>query len=820
VTGYDGGTFLVSINGSTPYQISYGQNSTPQSLAANLAGDISCSYGPVQAVASGATVYLTSCSTNPADSYTLSASLDGNSSSFPSPSFNVISSGAKMVQAAESPASPNEPLSVISFFGSGQSGNSGAFTIVFDNASTGALATIATVTWSATSTPQTLAANLVSALKSCSSGGIIAAVQNGASVNLTSCAQGTSYVETVNIDYGGPGTPSFSAEADAYLVTESGTYDSGTATLSINGSQVASTTYGTTSTPFSIVAGLVSSSTNNTLVVLAPASTNPSYLTITAKQASEDSYAYSMSFTHSGSFSQPSFTASAPTGQLEGGQNAPLYNWAISSYAPNGDVLAMTDSVMGSWTYVYDDMNRLTSGAATSGPESGINLAWTYDRYGNRWSQSASGGGSAVQTSFSFTGNNNRIDQYINNYDQDGNLLKDANSSYTYDAENRIATVNGAENYIYDADGARVAKLSAGSISAVYILGAGGQQISEVDPGTGWAHSNVYSGAGRLLATYTPGTSTYSYNLTDWLGTKRMQTNAAGNQGEVCTSLPFGDSLNCTGGADATEQHFTGKERDAESGLDYFGARYLESSFGRFVTPDWAAAPISIPYARFGNPQSLNLYAYLENNPNAGVDVDGHYGNFDVGNTPPSYVVGVGSGYALNTDFLVAPPTPAQQVELDNEYDEQLKENLAQQQSAAPAPAKQQGHFEYDQKTGQMTHVLPDGKRVVVGTGYSGQGTGLNNPSEQYTPNSGPIPQGTYTIESQRDNVTGAGHKLPGSMRLDPTSDTDTHGRAGFLIHGDNQRGDHSASNGCIILPRPARNDIGGSSDHTLVVVP
>jgi hypothetical protein len=54
-----------------------------------------------------------------------------------------------------------------------------------------------------------------------------------------------------------------------------------------------------------------------------------------------------------------------------------------------------------------------------------------------------------------------------------------------------------------------------------------------------------------------------------------------------------------------------------------------------------------------------------------------------------------------------------------------------------------------------MTHVLPDGKRVVVGTGYSGQGNGLNNPSEQYTPNSGPIPQGTYTIEPQRDNVTG-----------------------------------------------------------------
>lgn len=46
---------------------------------------------------------------------------------------------------------------------------------------------------------------------------------------------------------------------------------------------------------------------------------------------------------------------------------------------------------------------------------------------------------------------------------------------------------------------------------------------------------------------------------------------------------------------------FTGKERDSESGLDMFGARYYGSSLGRFMTPDWAAKPISVPYAEFGN---------------------------------------------------------------------------------------------------------------------------------------------------------------------------------------------------------------------------
>ncbi|GAC1515349.1 MAG: hypothetical protein NVS1B11_32210 [Terriglobales bacterium] len=46
-----------------------------------------------------------------------------------------------------------------------------------------------------------------------------------------------------------------------------------------------------------------------------------------------------------------------------------------------------------------------------------------------------------------------------------------------------------------------------------------------------------------------------------------------------------------------------------------FGARYYGSSLGRFMTPDWAAKPTAVPYAMFGDPQSLNLYSYVRNNP-------------------------------------------------------------------------------------------------------------------------------------------------------------------------------------------------------------
>jgi RHS repeat-associated protein len=62
----------------------------------------------------------------------------------------------------------------------------------------------------------------------------------------------------------------------------------------------------------------------------------------------------------------------------------------------------------------------------------------------------------------------------------------------------------------------------------------------------------------------------------------------------------------------------TGKERDSESGLDNFGARYDASSLGRFMTPDNGSAQDS------GNPQSWNLYSYVMNNPTTNVDPDGH----------------------------------------------------------------------------------------------------------------------------------------------------------------------------------------------------
>jgi RHS repeat-associated protein len=215
-------------------------------------------------------------------------------------------------------------------------------------------------------------------------------------------------------------------------------------------------------------------------------------------------------------------------------------------------------------------------------------------------------------------------------YSSSGNILNDGRNQYTYDAENRIVKTVGngvTTQYVYDAEGRRVAKLNgAGAVTASYVLGLGGEQMTEMDASGNWKHTNVFAG-GKLMATYD--NQGLHFHANDWLGTRRIQTGYDGTLELGFRSLPFGDGLVTdpyASSGDSTEHHFTAKERDTETGLDYFGARYYASNMGRFMTPDWAVKAEPVPYAKLGNPQTLNLYAYMNNNPLSGVDPDGHCG--------------------------------------------------------------------------------------------------------------------------------------------------------------------------------------------------
>ena len=120
---------------------------------------------------------------------------------------------------------------------------------------------------------------------------------------------------------------------------------------------------------------------------------------------------------------------------------------------------------------------------------------------------------------------------------------------------------------------------------------------------------------------------------------------------------------------------FTGKERDSESGNDYFGARYYASSMGLFMSPDWSAKAKPVPYAKLDNPQSLNLYTYVGNNPLSRADADGHFWqelkNWATGNGWQTNAQIAANNASVRTEIVSAEAIP--------NSDQQMRQNIQQQ---------------------------------------------------------------------------------------------------------------------------------------------
>jgi RHS repeat-associated protein len=116
-------------------------------------------------------------------------------------------------------------------------------------------------------------------------------------------------------------------------------------------------------------------------------------------------------------------------------------------------------------------------------------------------------------------------------------------------------------------------------------------------------------------------TDTVTYYHTDAIGSVRMVTDAAGAVVARYDFQPFGLLLDQTPPPPAERRQFAGKERDSETGFDYFGARYYTSKSGRFTTVD---PQLGIEQAVV-NPQRWNRYAYVSNNPLRKVDPTGGY---------------------------------------------------------------------------------------------------------------------------------------------------------------------------------------------------
>jgi RHS repeat-associated protein len=105
---------------------------------------------------------------------------------------------------------------------------------------------------------------------------------------------------------------------------------------------------------------------------------------------------------------------------------------------------------------------------------------------------------------------------------------------------------------------------------------------------------------------------------TDAAGTPVAMSDASGEVVWRADYMPFGEEHEITGNV-KNKNRFIGKEKDEETDLYYFGARYLDASTGRFIKPD----PVGIREADLLNPQRLNRYSYSLNNPYRYVDPDG-----------------------------------------------------------------------------------------------------------------------------------------------------------------------------------------------------
>jgi RHS repeat-associated protein len=340
------------------------------------------------------------------------------------------------------------------------------------------------------------------------------------------------------------------------------------------------------------------------------------------------------------------------------------------TYDAVGNILNITDNastdLARSATYEYDDLNRLSSTTVSylNIPNSNYSQSFSYDAIGNILSNSALGEYSyelANPQQLSSVGSQNFV------YDNVGNLLTDSQKTLTWDWRSRLQKSQnfGTEdftNYEYDHQNQRLAKITKTQrldiepdLEPIPIIAAAVStplpppidlpneitlneehyvdQYFEKNLQTGDFKAHIFLN-GQKIATINNNNAPY-YIISDHLNSSSILVDDAGNIAEVSDYRPFGSEAYSNTIIDLdNDYNFTGKETDEESSLQYFGARYMDNNIGRFVSVDPAVLAFGDgkefkdKYDRslefhLSNPQNLNAYSYVTNNPLRYTDPDG-----------------------------------------------------------------------------------------------------------------------------------------------------------------------------------------------------
>ncbi|HEY1257073.1 MAG TPA: hypothetical protein VGF01_20065, partial [Terracidiphilus sp.] len=543
---------------------------------------VATSTGP--AAGGGAIVTITSTTAGSAGDYAITAGDyaitvgGGHSSIFSAPSFTVTPSGPFLSNSVY---------------------DSGTFNVSIGTCSVN-------LPYGLQSTAGSLATALAASINSSAScSALVTATSDGGLTFFTSKSLGAAYNYSLSSTLSGFNTPAFSSPS--FTLTPSAPtmegggesiYDSGLLIVLVNNHDF-QINYGQTDTPHTLAVQLASTLGCAYDGVQAAVSGATVTLTSCADTPSDDFAIQAYADGFSPPFTKSSFNVTTSGADLTGGAVATstpqtIYSYTVPSggYAPNGNILNHTDSVMGTWSFNYDAVDRLTAASSGSNAPAGLqseSASWSYDSYGNRTAQSFSNGANSNWATYNSANNRIRtaksaVAGYV--YDASGNTLYDGNNEYWYDAEGQLCAaqnlgVSGtpATQYIYDAEGARIGKITlaapparysvsvaivtspscappllaalnspgvasgGATLTARYLVDLGGDQVTELNTTSGtmaWAHSNVFSAA-RLTATYDK--FGLHYELADPLGTKRVQANISGQTEMSWTSLPFGDAL-------------------------------------------------------------------------------------------------------------------------------------------------------------------------------------------------------------------------------------------------------------------------------------
>jgi RHS repeat-associated protein len=205
-------------------------------------------------------------------------------------------------------------------------------------------------------------------------------------------------------------------------------------------------------------------------------------------------------------------------------------------------------------------------------------------------------------------------------YDAAGNVTNDGVHGYTYDAENRLVSVDGGGTgqYSYDQQNRRYKKV-VGSAVTDYVW-EGSRVLAEHNGSTGAVITDYVYRGNQMVAKVEGGVT--SYFLSDRLSV-RLVLDASGSVVGRQGHLPYGEDFGESGSQD--KHHFTAYERDSETALDYAVARSYNSAVARFGSVDKLSGNIF-------NPQRLNRFSYTRNDP---INRTDHLGMDDYCQTDP-----------------------------------------------------------------------------------------------------------------------------------------------------------------------------------------